>query len=215
MKNDYWNEKLLQLETEKHNETLAKRLALVKEEVSELQELEIEFTRAGVDLTQCKETLSEVVARNSPEIEELTERLNKLKTAIKEIDVEMFIQNAAINNSSLDVARQQNLCNALSASKEEGDLEFARWKTSQQTLIELKQNLETEKAKLTNLNNRFYELKAIPDIANLDRKITALKTEALEAQTRVSNVEIDRRMMNSRMNFLRATIAKNRAGLSV
>ncbi len=121
MKNDYWNEKLLQLETEKHNETLAKRLAMVANETAELLELENEFTIAGTELDQSKEALAKVVAKNSPEIEELTERLNNLKTAIKEIDVEMFIQNAAINNSSLDVARHQNLCNALSASKEEGD----------------------------------------------------------------------------------------------
>jgi chromosome segregation ATPase len=215
MKNDYWNEKLKQLETEKQNETLAKRLAMVANETAELSELETEFTIAGTELEQCKQTLAEVVARNSPEIKELTERLDNLKTAIKQIDVEMFVQNAAITNSSLEALKQQNLCNSLAASKEDGQLEFARWMASQQTLIELKQKLETEKSKLTDLNNRFYELKAIPDIANLDRRIQKLKAEALNAQTRVSNVERDRRAMNARMNFLRSVIAKNKASVAV
>jgi chromosome segregation ATPase len=210
-----WNLEVERLQSIKQKEETNKRLELVADEISELQELENEFAIAGPELDQCKQTLAEVTARNSPVIEQLTRRLNEMKTAIKEIDVEMYIQNLAINNKNLEVARQQSLCNSLSASKDEGELEFALYMSSKQNLIELNQNLETEKSKLKNLNNRFYELKTVPDIANIDRRIRELKTEMMDAQTRVANVELDRRQINSRMNFLRTTIAKNEANVAV
>jgi chromosome segregation ATPase len=210
-----WNLELKTLEQQKQNEEAAARLALVNDEVKELAELEAEFTSAGKVLDQDKQMLAEVTARNSPVIEQLTRRLNELKTAIKDIDVEMYVQNLTIKNKNLEVVEQQSLCNSLSANKSNGELEFARYMASQQTLIELKQDLETEKSKLTDLNNRFYELKTVPDIANIDRRIRELKTEGLNAQTRVESIERDRREMSSRTNFLRATIAKNAAKVSV
>jgi chromosome segregation ATPase len=213
MKN--WNIEVERLQETKRIEEDTKRLELVADEIKELNELETEFTLAGTELSRCKQTLAEVTARNSPLITELTERLNVLKSAINEIDVEMFIQNTQITNANLEAVKQQNMVNALAANKNDGDLEFARWMASQQTLIELKQTLEIAKGKLTDLNNRFYELKTIPDIANIDRQIRELKIEGLTAQTRVSNVELDRRSMNSRMIFLRNVIAKNKANVSV
>jgi chromosome segregation ATPase len=209
-----WNLELKKLEQQKQNEEAAARLALVKDEISELQELETEFTIAGTELDQYKQTLAEVTARNSPEIEELSKALTELKSAINEIDVEMYLQGVVINNSSLEVARQQNLCSTLAANKDSGDLEFAAYMAGQQNLMELKSRLETEKAKLKNLTERFYKLNAVPDIATFDRKIRELKTEALNFQNRVANVELDRRAMNTRMMFLRATIAKNEANNS-
>ncbi len=209
MKN--WNLELKTLEQKKQNEEAAARLALVNDEVTELAELEAEFTSAGTELVQYKQGLEEVTARNSPIITELTTSLNELKTAIKDIDVEMFVQNEIIKGKNLEVVGQQNLVNALAANKDNGDLEFASWMAGQQTLMELQRKLETEKAKLKTLTERFYKLNAVPDIATLDRKIRELKTEALNVQNRVANVELDRRAMNTRMMFLRATIAKNEA----
>jgi chromosome segregation ATPase len=206
-----WQEEVERLQNEKQKEESNKRLELVKEEVEELAELEAEFTSAGTELDQYKQGLAEVTARNSSIITELTTSLNDLKTAIKDIDVEMFVQNEIIKGKNLEVVGQQNLVNALAANKDNGDLEFASWMAAQQTLIELKQTLETEKAKLKTLTERFYKLNAVPDIATLDRKIRELKTEALNVQNRVANVELDRRAMNTRMMFLRATIAKNEA----
>jgi chromosome segregation ATPase len=210
-----WNFEVERLQHIKQTEETNKRLELVADEISELQELENEFAITGPELNQCKQTLAEVTARNSPVIEQLTKRLNELKTAIKEIDVEMYVQNLAINNKNLEVARQQSLCNSLAASKDEGELEFALYMSSRQTLIELNQNLETEKGKLKHLNNKFYELNAVPDIANIDRRIRELKTETMTAQNQVESIERDRRAMNTRMNFLRATLAKNEANVSV
>jgi chromosome segregation ATPase len=210
-----WNFEVERLQHIKQTEETNKRLELVADEISELQELENEFAIAGTELNQCKKTLAEVSARNSPVIEQLTKRLNELKTAIKEIDVEMYVQNLAINNKNLEVARQQSLCNSLSASKDDGELEFARYMASQDTLLELQKNLDSAKSKLKDLNNKFYDLKAVPDIAKIDRRIQELKTEMMNAQNRVANVELERRQINSRMNFLRATIAKNEANVSV
>jgi chromosome segregation ATPase len=214
MKTD-WNLEVERLETLKKNEDLAERRALVADEISELQELETEFAIAGTDLSHCNQTLSEVTARNAPIIKELTEKLDDLKSEIKNIDVEMFAQNTQINNVNLEAVKQRNLCNSLEVSKNNGQLEFARFMSSQQTLIELKQNLEIEKKKLIDLNDRFYELKAIPAIPNLDRKITALKMETLNAQQRVESIERNRREINSRMRFLRQIIAKTPEAVSV
>jgi hypothetical protein len=214
MKTD-WNLEVERLQETKRIEEDTKRLELVADEIKELNELETEFTFAGTELSRCKQELAEVTARNLPLITELTERLNGLKSAINEIDVEMFIQNTQITNANLEAVKQQNMVNALAANKNEGDLEFARWMASQETLIELKQTLETEKSKLTDLNNRFYELKAVPNLTNLDRRIQELKTEGLTAQTRVSNVELDRRAINTKMIFLRNVIAKNESKVSV
>jgi chromosome segregation ATPase len=206
-----WNLELETLKQVKQNEETAKRLELVSDEIKELKDLEQEFTIAGTELDQYKQGLAEVTARNSPEIEELSKALNELKSAINEIDSDMYLQGVVINNSSLEVARQQNLVNALAATKDNGELEFASWMAGQQNLMELKSRLETEKAKLKNLTERFYKLNAVPDIATLDRKIRELKTEGLNFQNRVANVELDRRAMNTRMMFLRATIVKNEA----
>jgi hypothetical protein len=203
-----WNLELKTLEQQKQNEESAARLALVKDEVNELNELENEFIIAGTELELCKKSLIEISDRNAPLIEELTETLTTLKSAIQEVDVDWKMKELIIKNASLDIANQQTLVNELTARKEDGELNFAQYMSANQTLIDLKQTLEREKGKLTELKNRYYELKAITDVANLDRRITELKTEGLTAQNRVSNLELDRRAMNSRMNFLRATIAK-------
>ncbi len=210
-----WQEEVERLQNEKQNEERNKRLELVADEINELAELENEFTITGTELDQYKQALVEVIARTSPEITELTQSLKELKSAISEIDAEMYLQGVVIKNSSLEVARQQNLVNALAANKDNGDLEFASWMAGQQTLMELQRRLETEKAKLKNLTERFYRLNAVPDIATLDRRIRELKTQGLNAQTRVESIERDRREMNSRMNFLRATLAKNEAKVLV
>jgi hypothetical protein len=138
-----------------------------------------------------------------------------LKSAIQDVDVDWQMQDLIIKNLSLDIATQQTLVNELAARKEESDLEFAKYMAANQTLIELKQTLETEKGKLTELKNRYYELKVTPDLANLSRRLSELRTEVLNAQTRMSNVELDRRAINRRMNFLRATIAKIEVKVSV
>jgi chromosome segregation ATPase len=210
-----WTEELTRLETVKQNEELAARRALVFEELEELTELENEFTNAGTELALCKKSLTEISDKNAPIIEELTLTLNELKSAIQDVDVDWQMQDLIIKNLSLDIATQQTLVNELAARKEESDLEFAKYMAANQTLRDLKQTLETEKGKLTELKNRYYELRAIPDVANLDRRITELRTEVLNAQTRVSNVELDRRAINRRMNFLRSAIAKNEAKVAV
>jgi chromosome segregation ATPase len=210
-----WDIELKRLETVKQNEQTAKRRALVSDEINELQELETDFTNSGAVLDQNKQELAEVTARNSPVIEQLTRRLNDLKTAIKEIDVEMFMQNEVIKGKNLEVVRQQNLCNTLSASKEEGELEFARYMSAFQNLLELKQSLKTEKSKLTNLQNKFHELKLTPDLVELNRRLRELKNEGWNAQERVYSIERTQRDMNSRMMFLRATIAKTEANVAV
>jgi chromosome segregation ATPase len=206
-----WQEEVERLQNEKQNEERNKRLELVADEINELAELENEFTNAGTELDQYKQGLAEVTARNSPVIEELSKALIELKSAISEIDSDMYLQGVVINNSSLEVARQQTLVNALAANKDSDELGFAAWMAGQQNLMELQRKLETEKAKLKNLTERFYKLNAVPDIATLDRKIRELKTEGLNFQNRVANVELDRRAMNTRMMFLRATIVKNEA----
>jgi DNA repair exonuclease SbcCD ATPase subunit len=210
-----WNLELRTLEQQKQNEESAARLALVADEITELAELENEFTIAGTELDLCKKALTEISDRNAPLIEELTETLTTLKSAIQEVDVDWQMQDLIIKNSSLDIANQQTLVNELAARKEDGDLEFAQYMAANQTLIELKQTLEIEKGKLTDLKNRYYELKVTPDLANLSRRLSELKTEGLNAQSRVSNTELDRRAINRRMNFLRATIAKIEAKVSV
>jgi chromosome segregation ATPase len=210
-----WNLELRTLEQQKQNEESAARLALVADEITELAELENEFTNAGTELDLCKKSLVEISDKNAPVIEELTETLTALKSSIQDVDVEWQMKELVIKNLSLDIATQQTLVNELAARKEDGDLEFAQFMSVTQTLIKLKQDLETEKGKLTELKNRYYELRAIPDVANLDRRITELRTEVLNAQTRVSNTELDRRAINRRMNFLRSAIAKNEAKVAV
>ncbi len=210
-----WNLELRTLEQQKQNEESAARLALVADEITELAELENEFTNAGTELDLCKKSLVEISDKNAPVIEELTETLTALKSSIQDVDVEWQMKELVIKNLSLDIATQQTLVNELAARKEDGDLEFAQFMSVTQTLIKLKQDLETEKGKLTELKNRYYELRAIPDVANLDRRITELRTEVLNAQSRVSNVELDRRAINRRMTSLRAIIAKNAAKVAV
>jgi hypothetical protein len=206
MKN--WSMEVERLQEEKQNEELNKRLALVADEVSELQELEAEFQAAGTELDQCKRALIEVSGRNSPQIEELTLALKELKAAISDIDVDLYLQELVIKNSSLEIAKQQTLCNELTVYKDNGELEFARYIAAKQTLIELERARENEKKKLKILTDRFYKLNAVPDIATLDRRIRELKTETMNAQQRVSDVERNRREMNSEMMFLRSFLAK-------
>jgi DNA repair exonuclease SbcCD ATPase subunit len=203
-----WNLELKRLETLKQNEEKAKRLALVADEIEELEELETQFQTAGIELAQRNQELSEVEAKNSPLITELTGKLDKLKAKIKNIDVEMFVQNAQINNANLEAVKQRNLCNSLAESRNNGELEFARFMASQETLIELEKNLKLEKEKLQDLNAQFYELKAIPAIPNFSREITSLKMEYLDVQRKVESIERGRRQINSRMNFLRQIIDK-------
>jgi chromosome segregation ATPase len=203
-----WGLEVERLEDIKQTEETNKRLELVADEISELQELENEFAIAGTELNKYKQTLAEVIARNSPVIEQLTRRLNEMKTAIKEIDIEMYLQSVVINNASLETAKQQTSVNELAARKEESELNFAQYMAAKHDLIELERVRDTEKEKLEDLNDRFYKLRAVPDLANIDRRIQELKIETLNAQNRVSNVELDRRQINSRMTFLRATIAK-------
>jgi chromosome segregation ATPase len=210
-----WHLELQTLERQKQNDELAARRALVSEEITELAELENEFIIAGTELELSKKSLIEISDRNAPVIEELTLTLNELKSAIQDVDVDWKMQDLIIKNLSFDIATQQTLVNELAARKEESDLEFAQYMAANQTLIDLKQTLETEKGKLTELKNRYYELRAIPDVANLDRRITELRTEGLTAQSRVSNTELDRRAINRRMNFLRSAIAKNEAKVAV
>jgi hypothetical protein len=210
-----WHLELQTLERQKQNDESNKRLELVADEVNELKQLEIEFTNAGIELELCKKSLIEISDRNAPIIEELTETLIELKAAIQDVDVEWQMQDLIIKNSSLDIATQQTLVNELASRKEESELNFAQYMSANQTLIELKQTLEIEKGKLTDLKNRYYELKVTPDLANLSRRLSELKTEGLNAQTRVSNVELDRRAINRRMNFLRSAIAKNEAKVAV
>ncbi len=207
MKN--WHLELQTLERQKQNDESNERLALVKDEVNELNDLENEFTNAGTELALCKKSLTEISDKNAPIIEELTETLTDLKSAIQEVDVDWQMQDLIIKNSSFEIANQQTLVYELATRKEESDLEFAKYMAANQTLIELKQDLEIEKGKLTDLKNRYYELKVTPDLANLSRRLSELKTEGLNAQTRVSNVELDRRAINRRMTSLRAIIAKN------
>ncbi len=206
MKN--WSMEVERLQKEKQNEELNKRLALVADEISELQELEAEFEAAGAELDQCKRALIEVSGRNSPQIEELTLALKELKAAISDIDVDLYLQELVIKNSSLEIAKQQTLCNELTVYKDNGELEFARYIAAKQTLIELERARENEKKKLKILTDRFYKLNAVPDIATLDRRIRELKTETMNAQQRVSDVERNRREMNSEMMFLRSFLAK-------
>jgi predicted nucleic acid-binding Zn-ribbon protein len=207
MKN--WHLELQTLERQKQNDESNKRLELVKDEVNELNDLENEFTIAGTELEICKKSLIEISDRNAPIIEELTETLTALKSSIQDVDVDWQMKELVIKNSSFEIANQQTLVNELAARKEDGDLEFAQYMAANQTLIELKQTLETEKGKLTDLKNRYYELKVTPDLANLSRRLSELRTEVLNAQSRVSNTELDRRAINRRMNFLRSAIAKN------
>jgi chromosome segregation ATPase len=203
-----WNDELKRLEAVKQNDETAKRRALVADEVNELAELEAEFTSAGTELVQYKQGLEEVTARNSPIITELTTSLNELKTAIKDIDVEMFVQNEIIKGKNLEVVGQQNLVDSLAASKEEGELEFAQYMAAFQTLIELKQSLETEKGKLTDLQNKYSELKLTPDLVDLNLRLRELKNEGWNAQERVYSIERTQREMRSRIMFLKNVIAK-------
>jgi chromosome segregation ATPase len=210
-----WNIELKRLETVKETEELAARRAKVSEEVNELKQLEIDFQTSSTELELCKKSLLEVSDRNAPVIEELTETLTALKSSIQDVDVDWQMQDLIIKNSSLAIATQQTLVNELAARREESELNFAQCMSANQTLIELKQTLETEKGKLTDLKNRYYELKVTPDLANLSRRLSELKTEGLTAQSRVSNTELDRRAINRRMNFLRAIISKNEAKVAV
>ncbi len=210
-----WHLELQTLERQKQNDESNKRLELVADEVNELKQLEIEFTNAGTELDLCKKSLVEVSDKNAPVIEELTETLTALKSSIQDVDVDWQMKELVIKNLSFDIATQQTLVYELAARKEESELNFAQYMSANQTLIELKQDLEIEKGKLTDLKNRYYELKVTPDLANLSRRLSELKTEGLNAQTRVSNVELDRRAINRRMNFLRATIAKIEVKVSV
>jgi chromosome segregation ATPase len=210
-----WHTEVERLQIEKQKEERNKRLELVADEIDELKELETQFQNAGVELDQSKEALSEVTARNSPEIKELTLKLTELKTAIAEIDVDLAMQDFHRLNARSEFVKQETLVNELENHKDENELAFAEFMAATLTLKELEQARENETEKLKEASTRLNDLRAIPDIAVFSRRINELKAEMLNAQQKVWDVETDRRQMNARMNFLRATIAKNRVDLSV
>jgi hypothetical protein len=203
-----WNEEVERLQIEKQNEEKKNRLELVADEISELNELETEFENAGLELAQCKQEFEEISDRNSPEIEEATQKLDAMKFAISEIDVDWKLQDLIVKNSNSEVIKQQMQVFETAAHKGEGALEFAEWMAASQKLSELRQIEKIEKEKVKKITDRFYELKAVPEYAVLDRRIRELKDENWKAFDKIAPVERDRRQMNARMNLLRSVIAK-------
>jgi hypothetical protein len=103
------------------------------------------------------------------------------------------------------------LVNDLDARKTYGDLEFAEWMVACQTLRELEQIRDAEKQKVKEVNNRYYELKSIPDYAILTQRIRELSESKWNAHDSIAPVERDVRQMTARMNHLRSVIAKAEA----
>jgi hypothetical protein len=206
-----WNEEVVRLREEKQKEEKNKRLELVADEINELADLEIQYENAGHELARCKQTFTEISDRNSPEIEEATLKLNKIKSAINEIDIDWKLQEVVKNNAQYEVVKQQMLVNDLDARKTYGDLEFAEWMVACQTLCELEQIRDAEKQKVKEVNNRYYELKSIPDYAVLTNRIRALSDEKWNAHDKIAPVERDMRQMQLRLASLRSVIAKAEA----
>ncbi len=206
-----WSEEVVRLREEKQNEEKSKRLELVVEEIKELQEIETQYRNAGLELAQLKQAFTEISDRNSPEIEQATLKLNKIKAAINEIDIDWKLQEVVKNNAQYEVVKQQMLVNDLDARKTYGDLEFAEWMVACQTLRELEQIRDAEKQKVKEVNNRYYELKSIPDYAVLTQRIRELSESKWNAHDKIPPVERDMRQMQLRLASLRSVIAKAEA----
>jgi chromosome segregation ATPase len=206
-----WNEEVERLQIEKQNEQKKKRLELVAEEIKELQELEAEYKKAGQELARCKQTFTEISDRNSPEIEDATLKLNKIKAAVAEIDVDWKMQELVKNNAQSAVIRQQLSVDDLAARKDTGALEYAEFMVAAQTLRELEQIRDTEEQKLKDVAARYYELKSIPDYAILTNRIRVLSDEKWDAHDKIAPVERDMRQMQRRLASLRSVIAKAEA----
>jgi chromosome segregation ATPase len=206
-----WNEEVVRLREEKRKEEANKRLELVANEAKELKEIETEFQTAGEKLTQCKQTLAEVSNRNSPLLAELTLKFNELKSEIRELNIDVALQDFSRLNARSDVVNQQIKVNELELRKDENELAFAEFMAATQKLKELEQARGNETEKLKEASAKLHALRAIPDYAVLDRRIRALRTETLDAQGRVVEVELNRQRVNNRMSILRAVIAKAEA----
>jgi chromosome segregation ATPase len=207
-----WNEEVERLQIEKQNEEKNKRLELVAEEIKELQELEAEYKKAGQELAQCKQTFTEISDRNSPEIEEATLKLSKIKSEINEIDIDWKMGELSKNNAQSAVIRQQLMVDDLATRKGAGDLEYAEFMAATQNLRELEQTRDAEEQKLKDVANRYYELKSIPDYAVLTNRIRTLSDEKWNAHDKIAPVERDMRQMQRRLASLRSVIAKAEAG---
>jgi hypothetical protein len=164
-----------------------------------------------LELAQLKQAFTEISDRNSPEIEQATLKLNKIKAAINEIDIDWKLQEVVKNNAQYEVVKQQMLVNDLDARKTYGDLEFAEWMVACQTLRELEQIRDAEKQKVKEVNNRYYELKSIPDYAVLTQRIRELSESKWNAHDKIPPVERDMRQMQLRLASLRSVIAKAEA----
>jgi chromosome segregation ATPase len=206
-----WNEEVERLQIEKRNEEANKRLELVADELNELADLEAQLENAGIELTRCKQTFTEISDRNSPEIEEATLKLNKIRAAVAEIDIDWKMQELVKNNAQSAVIRQQMAVNDLDAHKELGALENAEFMAANQNLRELEQIRDAEEQKLKDVAARYYELKSIPDYAVLTNRIRALSDEKWNAHDRIAPVERDMRQMQRRLASLRLVIAKAEA----
>jgi chromosome segregation ATPase len=204
-----WNLTVEQLKKEKRKEQENKRLELLSSEIKELDALETQFQNAGAELAQCKQTLAEVSDRNSPEIAELTLKLDELKAAINELDIELTMQNLIRKNARSEFIKQEILVNELEARKDVGELEFAEYMAATSKLTDLEQIRDGEAEQLKEASAKFNALRVIPDYSILDRRIRELKTEILDAQQRVANVELDRRQMNARMNYIRSFLSNH------
>jgi hypothetical protein len=206
-----WTAEAERLRAQKRKDEANKRLELVATELKELADLEIQYENAGQELTRCKQTFTEISDRNTPEIEEATLKLNKIKAAVAEIDIDWKMQELVKNNAQSAVIRQQMLVNDLDARKDLGDLEYAEWMVACQTLRELEQIRDAEEQKVKEVTNRYYELKSIPDYAVLTNRIRALSDEKWDAFDRIAPVERDMRQMLRRLASLRSVIAKAEA----
>ncbi len=207
-----WNLTVEKLRKDKQTEQRNKRLELLSDEIAELADLEIQYENAGHELTRCKQTFTEISDRNSPEIEDATLKLSKIKSEINEIDVDWKMQEFIRNNAQSAVIRQQLMVDDLAARKDAGDLEYAEFMAANQNLRELEQIRDTEEQKLKDVANRYYELKSIPDYAVLTNRIRVLSDEKWDAHAKIATVERDMRQMQRRLTSLRSGIAKAEAG---
>jgi chromosome segregation ATPase len=207
-----WNEEVERLQIEKRNEEKNKRLELLSDEINELADLETQYENAGHELARCKQTFTEISDRNSPEIEEATLKLSKIKAAVNEIDIDWKMQELVKNNAQSAVVRQQLSVDDLAARKDTGTLEYAEFMAATQNLRELEQIRDTEEQKLKDVAARYYELKSIPDYAVLTNRIRVLSDEKWEAHEKFAPIERDMRQMQRRLTSLRSVIAKAEAG---
>jgi chromosome segregation ATPase len=203
-----WNAEIIRLQNEKQTEETNKRLELVANEAKELKEIETEFQTAGAELTQCKQTLTEVSNRNSPLLAELTLKFNELKLEIRELDIDLALQDFSRLNARSDFVNQQIKVKELEIHKDENELAFAEFMAATEKLKDLERARENETEKLKEASAKLHALRVIPEYSILDRRIRELRTESLDAQGRVVEVELNRQRLNNRMSVLRAVIAK-------